>query len=256
MRRYNFFQPLWMAFYSRPLYRDITQNWRWLSFLYLLFLVAVCYLPLAVSTQTSITHMVNAIKPWITQLPTITITNGEVSIDQPVPFLIKDPKSSQVVAIIDTSNTITSFQNTTATLLLTKDKLLVKNNDEIKTYDLSGIKNRTYDQERINSFLPILHYAILFIYPVAVLLYFLQGVCEALFYAVLVKLFIDTELPYKTLCCLAAVALTPKFILVSLLGIFSISFPYKWIIYFALGLGYLFFAVGANLESEHLPEKK
>ncbi len=250
MRYFRFFQPLWLAFYSRPLYRDVKQHWGKFSFLYLLFLVAICYLPWAVRTQINITHTINWVKPWITQMPTITVIDGEASVNETMPYEIKDPKSGQVVAIIDTSNTITSFKNTTANFLLTKKQLLIKTNSVIKTYDLSTITDSTYDQQQISAFLPKMHYAIFVIYPFAVMLYFLQGVIEALCYAGLAKLFINTNLSYKELCCLAAVALTPKFILVTVLGLLGISFPYKWILYFALGMGYVFFAVGANLETE------
>lgn len=255
MRRYNIVQPLLLAFYSHPLYCDVGKSWRMgFSLLYLLFLVAVCYLPLAIINQVYITHTVNTVTPWLSQLPTINIVNGEVSIDQPVPFYVKDPKSGQVTMIIDTSDTVTPIEHTTAKILLTKNKLIISEAaGGAQAYDLSGIKNKSYNQERINAFLPAMKYAFVGFYPLAVILYFIQGLLEAMFYAFLAWLFIKTDMAYKKLWSLAIVALTPKFVLVTLLGIFSLTFPYKWIVYFALGLGYLFYAIDANLRVQANP---
>ncbi len=142
MRRYNLLQPLWLAFYSKSLYRDVRQHWQGFVFVYLIFLVALCYLPAAYRAYQHSNHF--------------------------------------------------------------------------------------------------------FIYPFFVLLYFIQGILEGFIYAAFAKLFLRTHLSYPVLVRLAIVAITPEFIIVSVLNACAIVIPYKWIFYFALGMGYLFFAIEAN----------
>lgn len=252
MRRYNILQPILLAFYSKSLYRDVRQNWYGLVFAYLLLLVAICYLPSAYRIHNRINHFVHNLQPWFNQLPTITIHNEVVSIDKPVPYYIKNPDSGQLFAIIDTSNHITSLENTEAQILLTNKQLLIKKSEHsIKAYDVTGLRNQSFTAAEISRLANnIGHLLIFFIYPLIVALYFIQGILEALVYAALAKIFIRTPLPYNVLLRLAVIAITPKFILVTLLGLFSITIPYRWIFYFALGMGYLFFAIEANKQEK------
>jgi hypothetical protein len=45
MPRFRVFHPLWMAFYSRALYRDVGRSWTGLGVPYLLLLLCVTWLP-------------------------------------------------------------------------------------------------------------------------------------------------------------------------------------------------------------------
>jgi hypothetical protein len=175
MRRYTLVQPFWLAFYSKSLYRDVRQNWQNVALVYLLLLVIICCLPFAYRLHARIEYFAQYLQPWFRQLPTLTIYNEKVSIEQPAPY-----------------------------------------------------------------------YIIFFSYPIIVLVYFVQGLLEALVYAALAKIFIRTDLPYNILVRLAIVAITPKFILASALNLFPLMVPFRWILYFAVGMGYLFFAIEAN----------
>jgi len=248
MRQYNVVQPLWMAFYAKSLYRDVHQHWRKFVYIYLLFLVTVCALPLGVKLFSTAQLFVRNMQPWIEQLPTITLKDGEVSIDKPEPFYIKYPGTDQIAVVIDTKGDIATLEESKATFLLTRTRLLTwESTGVVKAYDLSKFhRNYTLDKDTAHRVLPKLALVILLIFPFGVGLYFLQGLLEASFYAFLAKLFIKTPLPYKEVYRLGVVALTPKFVLVTLLGVVGITFPYKWILYFALGLGYLLYAIEAN----------
>ncbi len=251
MRRYNILQPFWMAFYSKSLYQDIRQHWEGFVFTYLLIFILVCNLPLAYRLHNHINHLVQNLQPWIAQLPTFTIRNGKLSINKPVPYYIKYPDQDQIFAIIDTSGTITSLEKTEAKMLFTSTQIIVKHSHSVKTYNLTTLKNprnqlAVYTPQAMSSLAQKFNLLIFLLYPIIVMLYFFQGILEALIYALLAKFFIKTELPYKLLFRLAIVAITPKLIIASLLSLFAITLPYKWVLFFALGMGYLFFAIEAN----------
>jgi hypothetical protein len=248
MRRYNILQPLWLAFYSKALYRDVRHAWQKLVFAYLLLLIALCYLPLAYHLHIRINQFTQNLQPWTRQLPTIIIQDHQVSIDAPVPYTIKNPDNGHDFAIIDTSGNINTLENTDAPILLTRTQLLVRANaHSVKTYNFTQLNNHRYTADDVKAFAEKIGAVFIFVfYPFIILFYFLAGLLEALVYTVLAKLFINTDLPFQQLFRLAIVAITPQVIIFSLLGLLTVTLPYKWIIYFALGMGYLFFAIEAN----------
>lgn len=113
---------------------------------------------------------------------------------------------------------------------------------------ISGIyRSHSLVQNALKNWQPwTMHLPAYGIYPLLVILYFALGSIEAVVYALLAKIFLKTGLPYKDLFRLSIVAITPKFIISAILPLFELTFTYQWILYFALGLGYLFFAIEAN----------
>lgn len=257
MNRYNHLQPLVLAFYSKALYRDVGRNWRGVGLLYLLLLAFVCALAFTAHLTLLAKEGVSIAQPYIAQLPTITLANGEVTIDQPEPYLIKQPQTERTVFIIDTTGQTSSLANTTALALLTKNKLIIAYNNATKEYDLSTTKDRVFTAEEVGHNLPRLAYLVVGVVGAfTILTYFLFGVIETLLYAGLTKLFLQTDLTYKTLCRLATVALTPAFIFSAILALFAIHLPYRWLIYIPLSVGYLIYAIKANWEVDAIKQEE
>jgi hypothetical protein len=255
MKRYRYFQPLLLAFYSKSLYRDVGQNWRGVGFSYLWLLAILCFLAFTFRFVHFVNHGLNELQPIVAQLPAITIKQGEVTIDKAGPYLIKNTAGDQVIAIIDTTGQYTSLDNNTSAIaLLTKNKLFMRRGTHIKEYDLSTVHG-TYDADNVKHLLNFAYVVAVIISAIILPLYFFAGVLQTLFYAVLVKLCIDTGFTYKTLCRLAAIALTPTFILAIVISLFTIHVPYIWVIYIVLAIGYLLFGVNANWETEPALEK-
>lgn len=107
---YSYWKALYYAFYSRRLYVDVGKRWRGFGFLYLLLVVCLLSVPLATRVANVYKQDINQqmVEPLL-KMPTLYVQNGEISIDQPVPYLIKN-KNNQVVLIIDTSNKISGFE--------------------------------------------------------------------------------------------------------------------------------------------------
>lgn len=248
MQLYNVWQALPRAFYSKILYQDVDQNWRGIGLRYLLLVCFICSLPLLYTTHRIVEHLSNDLHILAMQLPIITIKEGEVSIDQPVPYTIKEPATNKVIAVIDTSKTAVLETEDKVFMLLSKNKLMIKIDDKTsKTYALSDIKNFSIDKTIVNNWVNILS-IILFVsgYFFAIVAYFIPSLLVTLFYATIAKFFVRSKHVYKELCRLTAVALTPTLALITLLGLMNIVVPYCGIIYVILSLSYLTFAIEVN----------
>lgn len=248
-----------MSFFSRPLYIDIGKNWKGYGFLYLLFLLALYWIPETMKTQAYIAEIIDANAPHIIeQIPTITITNGTASIKEPVPYTIYGPDKKTPFAVIDTSGKTTSPGSTT-TILLTKTALIAKSGfldapAETRTFDLSGIDHYVIDKSNIYGWTESFkHWFAFMVFPFALFLSFLFYALQVIFCASVGFYFakrFEVVLDYKALIRLAAVSFTPAIILQTIHVILDIEFPYKSVISFFLALGYLYYAVGANAEQE------
>src|SRR3990172_8756471 len=127
MKQYGVFHPLLLSFYSNALYRDVAKNWKGVGFLYLLLLLALTWIPVMIHFHNNLSEGISREAPkFVNQIPKITITKGEVSVDVPVPYYIIEPQSGVQLVAIDTSGQITSLDQTNAVALLTKKSFIMK----------------------------------------------------------------------------------------------------------------------------------
>lgn len=252
MKRFTTVHPLYMSFYSKALYRDVGGNWRKVSFAYLFLLLSVCLIPIMFRVHASVSDYVHSEVPKIIrQVPIITIAGGTASVNEKMPYTIKDPGSGAPFIIIDTTGQTTSLKGSDAIVLLTKSKLLFKRSAaETRTLDLSELGDLTIDQARLYDWTEtFLEYFIFALYPFALLLSFLFRILEALvfgFIAMLLSRNIKAPLRYQASVSIAIVSMTPAIITDTLYSYSNISIPFWWFINFILAVGYLFFAVKAN----------
>jgi hypothetical protein len=125
---YSYLSALYKAFYSRQLYIDVGKRWKGFGFLYLFFLLAILMLPLSVKIAGNFKRAFqNEIVEPLAALPILYIQNGKLSIEQPVPFVIKNRRKEDVL-IVDTSGKITDFSKEYPHLyiLITDKKIAMK----------------------------------------------------------------------------------------------------------------------------------
>lgn len=106
---YGIWQALYMCFYSRSLYVDVGKRWKGMAFLYLLLSIALLSIPLSIKVMNQFQdkferQIVNPLK----QMPTLYVQNGEISINKPMPYLVKN-EQGQVVLIVDTTGKVADF---------------------------------------------------------------------------------------------------------------------------------------------------
>lgn len=256
MKWYSILHVPVLSFFSKALYRDVCFNWKGTGFAYLLLLLAICWIPPMIEVHVGLADFVdNEAQQIVSQVPTITITDGEASIDEPQPYYIREPETEKVIAIIDMTGGITSLADTEAKALLTRTQVVLEQNEvETRTYDLSQIEEFTLDQERINGWLATAKkYAVPALYPLALLISFVFRIVQVLLYAVVGLLFaslVKSRRGYGQLVRLAVVAVTPCIIIKTLLGIFDVTVPLASLWFFLLAMGYLFFGVRAAAQEE------
>lgn len=258
MKRHSALDALVLSFYSQPLYRDVATNWRGTGFAYLLMLLALCWVPEMVKLQMGFSKYVSGeAAQLVKQIPAITIADGEVTTDVETPYFIKDPEKGKVLAIIDLTGQYTSLDNSPADLLLTKHQVFTRNNYEVRTYDLKGVKSFHLDQNRVRGWLNVARsWMVVVIYPCALLFSFVYRIVQALIYGLcglIISKIVKVELEYLTLLRLATVAVTPAVMLETLRSVASIQIPLWSLLCFLLAMGYLFFAVKANTVQEAGP---
>jgi len=260
MRRYSIFHPLVLSFFSKSLYRDVGKHWRGTGLLYLLMVLALVWIPTIIKGHLEMSRWIDGDSKEITkQIPAITISNGQVSTDVTTPHFIKDPKTGNDIAIIDTTGTYTTLENTQAKFLLTKSKLIVSRSaGRTETYDLSGAQSFYVDRSRVEGwlvtakvwFVPVL-------YPLALIFSFIFRAIQILVYALIGLLFarmLHANLNFKTLMRLAAISITPVLILNLLFEFVPVHIPWWSLLGIVIALAYLFFAVKVNAEPEDLPQ--
>ena len=139
MKRFSIFHIPVLSFFSKELYIDVGLHWKGVNFLYLLLLLAICWIPTMIGIHVSFLDFIDNEAPAVVeQVPEITITNGEASIKEPQPYYIKDPENGDVLAIIDTTGTIDSLEDPNAICLLTKSRVIYRETKcETRTFGLS-----------------------------------------------------------------------------------------------------------------------
>jgi hypothetical protein len=243
-----------MSFYSRSLYQDVAMHWKKISILYLLLLLAVCLIPLTYKTRASVSDYVLREAPKIIkQFPVVSISKGQVSVDVPMPYTIRDPESNAPLIIIDTTGQMTSLAGSEAIVLLTKTKLLFKREPkESRVLELSDIDSLVIDQSRLYDWMEtFLEYFVFVLFPVALFFTFLFRMIQAVISSIIAtscNKYFKLHFKYYPLLSLSIVSMTPAIILDTIYNYFELSIPFWWLIDLAVALGYLIFALKSNTE--------
>lgn len=253
MKLFSLLKAIPLSFYSRSLYQDIGRNWRGLGLTYLLLLVALTWLPYTYVWHKAVVYFADNTAPAIiTQLPTIHVAQGKLTTDQLKPYLIKDLKTAETLAIIDTTGQYTSLDHTSAVLLVTSDKLLYRSApDKTTEHSLSGIQNNyRLDQATITANLNELKtYFAIICFIVGTLGFFILRVIQTLLGSIIGAILANAKtvlLPYSAVMRLSAVALTPAIIFATVLDFMHRAFPYQGLAKVVIALIYIYFAIKAN----------
>ena len=252
MQRYTIVHPLYLSFFSKSLYQDVARNWKGFCVTYLLALLALSVIPGVMRVRTQLTAFFNTEAPqFVTQFPTITITDGKVTMSKPQPYYIRDEKTKKPVIIIDTTGKITSLKGSPAAILITGSSVLVKADEaDTRTFDLAGIKHLVVDRSVLYDWMDSFQQWFPFLfYPFALLFSLLYHLVEVAFYTAIGFMFsrsLRAQLRFRALVRLAVIALTPSVILGLFLALTGLGFPYWWYTSLMISTAYVYFAVRSN----------
>ncbi|HMK56529.1 MAG TPA: DUF1189 family protein [Dissulfurispiraceae bacterium] len=251
MKKYTIIHPLYMSFYSKSLYREVAAEWSArLCFLYLLSLVALCWIPGTIRISSEITDYVNDEAPkYIRQFPEIEISKGQASVSAAQPYIIKNPDNGDPIAIIDTTGQTASMDNPRTLILLTKTGLITRDygSKEMHTVNLSDVGDITINKDLIYDWIEAFTEWFPFaFYPAAVAAAFVYRSIQVLLYALGGSVFLRGLMGvfnYRLLIRLSTVSLTPVIILNAIVLFFGIEIPASWLVNALVSAGYLIFAI-------------
>lgn len=143
---YGYWQALYHSFFNDKLYIDVGKRWRGFGITYLLLLMFIVTIPYSIYTINRFDHFFNQnlLLPF-KKLPPLFIQNGQVSLDKPMPYFVKND-DNEIVAIVDTSGTITTMEARFPKLSL----LITQNKFFYRTPNLSKFFNTAEENAPIN----------------------------------------------------------------------------------------------------------
>ncbi len=251
MKRYSIFQIPVLSFFSKNIYRYVASDWKGTGFAYLLLLLLICWIVTLIKVHVQVGDYIdNVASQVISQVPVISVSGGNASIEEPQPYYIKDPESGNDLIIIDTTGNTASLDNSGAKVLIKKREVEFKKNEyETRTFSFEKIRDFTLDQGLLNKFANIIKMVMaVVIFPFALLGSYVFRIAQALIYGAIGMLFAlmhKSKMPYITVIRIAVVAVTPPIILRTLQNVFGVAIPLAGLWYFLIAMGYLFFGVRA-----------
>jgi hypothetical protein len=256
----KYFAALGQAFYSRELYREAARRWKGAGFLFLFFLLALAWIPTIVEMHLDFSdYMTEHFPELVSQVPKITIEDGEVSTDVPMPYEIRDPETDVLFAVIDLTGEISSLDDTESKVLLTKTHLYMQQGTrpETRVYDLRNVKEFTLTQDDITDWGELARqWLVMVFYLFAVPFSLVYRILQALLYAAIGLAFargVGATLSYDASLRLAVLAITPPILLDTLRDLASVTIPLWWFLSFLIAMGYLYFGVHSNAEEGASP---
>src|SRR3954447_1254569 len=220
-------------FVSRGLYRDVARNWGGIAALYLFLLLAITWAATMVRLHVGFTAFARDEFPKLADdIPPITIKDGVVSAPVEQPYEIKDKQTGKVFAVLDTTGTINTLDDTPAMILLTQNKLHSRdhNANQTKSYDLSQIKNFYLDRQKVIGWMNASS-KVLFpiLYLPALLGSFALRLIQALIYGGIAMAFasmFQVRLTYAAAMRLAIIAVTPVILLDTIFSLTGVNIPF------------------------------
>lgn len=251
MITFKFIQTLTGSFYNPETYRDVVNNKKGNTFVYLALLVMLCSIPLMIAIVTGMNNFMKNDGSYIlNQLPEIKITNGIVSMDKESPYFIKS-KAGETLFVIDLSDSAATTElQGSAKVLLTKNKVIAQQKEnETRTYNLSQVQNFTLNAQKINDwfgyawivYIIIFVFMVIFFYIYRLIQAFVNGV-----FGLIISALLKVNLDFTSLIYIAMVAITPVAILASVVWATDLQIPAKGWLGFILVLGYISFGIMAN----------
>ena len=230
---YRYWQALYLSFFCNRLYIDVGKRWKGFGIGYLFLLIAVVTLPLNLRLVYEFNQYYDSeiIGP-LKQLPQLYIQNGIVSLDKPMPYLIKN-KADEVVLVVDTTGQVDRIDSSHyphMTMLITRDQFLyrlpsphfftdtrtVRQNDQVYAQPFGPEMNQVFSgaEWMQSSGIERVKWASDFmIFPMVITLFFTMALVFFLactfMSQLFAKLFIKAALTYKQSCRLFIVSSTP-----------------------------------------------
>jgi hypothetical protein len=249
-----------MSFYSRDLYRDVAQRWRGIGLLYLMLLLAICWLPSAARWFSGLHMFASTGAVEIAkQLPAITITNGVMRANPPGRHVIREPREAGkrpgVMVIIDDSiDAVPANVDEEAAVLTRREFGIIRpsRGNERRVWPLTRSADMDVTPADVLAFLSSLQFWLPPIgYLACVIGSLMFRTAQACLYAAVAQMWAShfgVTMDYRAAMRVATVAVTPVIVARTLLWLipYEPGWYVRWPAAIVVTILYLRFAVQAN----------
>jgi hypothetical protein len=256
MQQYNMLQAFYMSFYSRNLYRDVAKNWGGKTFLYLLLLLTLAWVPFTIQLQMQVNKAYKDHADEIVhQVPMMTIKEGKLSTPENRPYIITDPKSQKKLAVIDTSGKYTTIEQADAVMLVTQTQIIDKaKKNEVRIHEIPKTLDTTIDPHRLNIMVKnFIGFMWIFVFIACLLVSFFYRIIQAVVYSVIGKIISAISgipVTYGQIIQIMLVGITPVIVLSTIIEFFSWHFAFHNLFYFLLAISYMVYGIFANKDEK------
>ena len=255
-RRHGPLRALGLSFYSADLYRDAAAHWRGFAFGYLVVLLGISWLIMAAVLHHGFRRWcANDAPAIVAQIPPLSLKNGELYADVEQPYFVTDDASGEVIAVVDTTGTITTLEQAGARFLFTKTEAIVERNpSEVRVYRFNTIGDFALDQAVVQTWLNrVADWMGFILFPFALAGSYVYRVVQILIYALIGLAFariLQVQLSYPAAVSVATLSITPPVLLSTALQLSGAQIPFPWLFWFLMAASYLFFGVYSNRSSD------
>jgi hypothetical protein len=259
VRRYPILRAIPLSFFSRALYRDVGGEWRGIGLVYLLLVVAFGTVLALLPMQAGLSLWVRGEGRMLAErVPTVLIRHRVVEVDRPMPYLLRDPRTNAVIAIVDTTGQITSLDTLKASALLTADRLtLRKSAAETRVFDLKAVDRFAISPAEARRWLSLFStWAMPILAPVVLGGLFVYRLVQVFAFALIGLLMagaMKLPLDLAPLMRITAVAMTPALIADAALGLSGHKPPGWGWFWTLIVLAYVTWGVFANRPEADAP---
>jgi hypothetical protein len=217
---------------------------------YLFLLILLASVASSIGVTLSLRGFARRVLPEIDKLPTVTIRHGEASanVEQPWRQSFGRERGREMVAIIDTTGTVTDFKDGEAGFLLKRRQLLIKKEDGTRQdVELSQLDDMTIGPTQVKEWLKKGQLWAPLVVLLAAFVYFSMTKWFHAMLFTLVALIAASRrrnlLGFGALFAASCYALTLPVALGALESLFSVDIPYFWLGYTVLANVYIVLAI-------------
>lgn len=263
----KYLQAVYQSFGSTSLYTQVIYRWIGSGLLYLVILAAVISVIVCVRMSYTIYRFNQDYIPGLaSQVPTLTIANGEAKTDVAQPHVIRDNKQNALVVINthiteddqlpDEKGVIFVARN----YMLTLDKKgITPDKNAYKRTEFSDFKQRTIvlNKQKVEEFFTSLPAWIFFCLPLLIFGYWVFLLVSTVMAACLsyvVTAYLPEEYNFETRMRMSAIAMTPLILISKLVETFTQYEIGFWVILSLLIIHLYLMVIGTRYHLKHHPD--
>jgi hypothetical protein len=214
------------------------------SFAFLFILVLLSTVAGTISAMIVLRDLARRVDPYLDQIPTVTIRNGQASADVPQPWVKRFERENGYnwVLIIDTTGQRTDFEPDEMGLFVQRTQLIMKSPGQRREASLAQVPDMVVGPKTARAAIAkLMRQAPFYIGAALLIWFFLAKLMQALLLVLAAQIGSARRkrpLGFGALFSVAVHALAPAVLLDCVSDFLPFSIPHFWLVYLAIGVTY------------------